>query len=104
MPSYPSLFPALKYSTNEDRDERHILLWMCVLIAINQLGFGGVLPVLPIYAESFGVSQTYIGIAVSIYGLARVIIALPSGYLADWYCPEKVDGLVKSRRGSFKRG
>ena len=56
---------------------------MCVLIAINQLGFGGVLPVLPIYAESFGVSQTHIGIAVSIYGLARVIIALPSGHLAD---------------------
>lgn len=63
--------------------ERRILFWMCVLIAVNQLGFGGVVPVLPLYAQSFGVSQTAIGAAVAIYGLARVVIAMPSGQLSD---------------------
>ena len=34
---------------------------MCVLIAINQLSFGTVIPMLPLYALSFDVSQTAIG-------------------------------------------
>ena len=56
---------------------------MCVLAGINQLGFGGVVPALPLYARSFGVSVSAIGMAVGIYGLARLIGALPSGWLAD---------------------
>jgi MFS transporter, DHA1 family, multidrug resistance protein len=59
------------------------LVWMCVLAGINQLGFGGVVPALPLYARSFGVSVSAIGMAVGIYGLARLIGALPSGWLAD---------------------
>ena len=56
---------------------------MCVLIAINQLGFGSVVPVLALYARSYGVSQSAIGLAVGIYGLARFLIAVPAGQLAD---------------------
>ena len=56
---------------------------MCVLIAVNQLGFGGVVPALPLYAKSFGVSASAIGLAVAIYGLARFIVAMPSGQLCD---------------------
>ncbi len=56
---------------------------MCVLIAVNQLGFGAIIPVLPLYAESFGVSQTAIGMTVAVYGLARLVVALPSGRIAD---------------------
>ena len=44
-----------------------ILFWMCVLVAINQLGFGGVMPALPLYAQSFGVSVTAIGMAVAVW-------------------------------------
>ena len=58
-------------------------MWMCVLIAVNQLGFGGVVPALPLYAKSFGVSASAIGLAVAIYGLARFIVAMPSGQLCD---------------------
>ncbi|MFN5882461.1 MAG: hypothetical protein ACK44L_12205 [Burkholderiales bacterium] len=36
--------------------ERRALLWMCVIIFVNQLGFGAIVPVLPLYAESFDVS------------------------------------------------
>ena len=60
---------------------------MCVLVAINQLGFGGVLPALPLYAQSFGVSVSAIGMAVGmavgIYGLGRLTGAVPGGWLSD---------------------
>ena len=56
---------------------------MCVLIGVNQLGFGGVVPALPLYAKSFGVSASAIGLAVAVYGLARFVVAIPSGQLCD---------------------
>ncbi len=59
------------------------LFWMCVLAGINQLGFGGVLPALPLYAKSFGVSVSAIGMAVGIYGLGRLTGAVPGGWLSD---------------------
>ena len=61
-----------------------MLLWMCVLIAVNQLGFGAVIPVLPLYAQSFGVSQSAIGATVAVYGLGRFLLAMPAGQLCDW--------------------
>ncbi len=60
-----------------------ILVWMCVFIAVNQLGFGSVMPVLALYARTFGVGQSAIGLAIAIYGLARFLIAVPAGQLAD---------------------
>ena len=56
---------------------------MCVIIAVNQLGFGAMIPSLPLYAQTFGVSLGAIGFAVAIYGLARFAGALPAGRLAD---------------------
>ncbi len=63
--------------------ERRILMWMCVLVAINQLGFGAMVPALPLYAKSYGVSGFAIGMAIAVYGLARFLIALPAGQMAD---------------------
>ncbi|MGE0225979.1 MAG: MFS transporter [Acetobacteraceae bacterium] len=60
-----------------------VLFWMCVLVAINQMGFGGVVPALPLYAQSFGVSVSAIGMAVAVYGLARFAGAMPSAWLSD---------------------
>src|SRR5713226_2809708 len=60
-----------------------ILVWMCVLIAVNQLGFGSIIPALALYARSFDVSQSAIGLAIAIYGLARFLVAMPAGQLAD---------------------
>ena len=60
-----------------------ILAWMCAFIAVNQLGFGSVMPVLALYARSFDVGQSAIGLAIAIYGLARFLIAVPAGQLAD---------------------
>jgi len=62
---------------------RRVLPWMCALVFVYELGFGSVVPVLPLYARSFGVSQAAVGLTISVYGLARFLIALPSGRLAD---------------------
>jgi MFS family permease len=56
---------------------------MCVLVAVNQLGFGAVVAVLALYARSFGVGQSAIGLAIAVYGLARFLVAVPAGRLAD---------------------
>lgn len=56
---------------------------MCVLVTVNQLGFGGVVPALPLYAQSFGVSVSAIGMAIAVYGLARFAGAIPAAWLSD---------------------
>jgi MFS family permease len=60
-----------------------ILAWMCVLIGVNQLGFGAIVPALALYARSFEVPQSAVGLAVGVYGLARFLVAMPAGALAD---------------------
>ena len=67
--------------------ERRVLFWMCVLVAVNQLGFGAMVPSLPLYAQSFGVPASAIGMAVAAYGLARFASAVPAGQLSDWLAP-----------------
>ena len=64
--------------------ERRVLFWMCVLVAVNQLGFGAMVPSLALYAQSFGVPASAIGMAVAAYGLARFASAVPAGQMADW--------------------
>jgi MFS family permease len=56
---------------------------MCVLIGVNQLGFGAIIPVLALYARSFDVPQSAIGVAIGAYGLGRFLIAVPAGQLSD---------------------
>ena len=62
---------------------RNILIWMCVLIAVNQFGFGSVVPVVALYAQDFGVSQAAIGLTIGVYGLARFLVNYPSGRLTE---------------------
>lgn len=60
-----------------------VLAWMCVLITVNQLGFGSIIPVIPLYAREYGVPQSLIGLAVAVYGLSRMLLNVPGGQLAD---------------------
>lgn len=64
------------------RDQR-VFLTLCVLILINQLGFGLITPVLPLYADSFGLGPSLIGVVIGIYGLARFLVNVPAGRLAE---------------------
>lgn len=60
-----------------------VLAWVSVLIAVNQLGFGSIVPVVPLYAASFGVSKALIGLTIAVYGAARFLASMPGGRLAD---------------------
>ncbi len=60
-----------------------VLFWVCALTVANQLGFGAIVPVVPLYARSFGVPQSAIGLTIGIYGLARFLVNLPAGRFAD---------------------
>lgn len=68
---------------DSSKEQRRILIWMCVFIGVNQLGFGALIPVLPLYAQAFGVPASAIGTTIAVYGLARMLSALPGGRLAD---------------------
>lgn len=60
-------------------------------------------PSMPLYASSFGVSASAIGLAVAVYGFARFALALPGGQLADRMGrrPVLAIGGIVSAIGSF---
>ena len=63
--------------------QNQALVWVCVLIFVNQLGFGSIVPVVPLYAKEFGVSSAAIGLTIAIYGAARFLMNVPTGQIAD---------------------
>jgi MFS family permease len=65
------------------------LFWVCVLIFVNQLGFGSIVPVVPLYADEFGVSAAAIGATIAVYGAARFAMNVPTGYLSDRFGRDK---------------
>ncbi|MCX2726690.1 MFS transporter [Thermomicrobium sp. 4228-Ro] len=60
-----------------------VLVWISTIVGINQLGFGSIVPVVPLYAQAFGVSEALVGLAIAVYGLARFTSSAPAGWLAD---------------------
>jgi MFS family permease len=51
--------------------------------ALVMTGQGVVGPVLPLYARQFGVSIAAVGVVVAAFGLARLLLNMPLGYLSD---------------------
>lgn len=60
-----------------------VLLAMVGQTFINMLGVGIIGPVLPLYANSFGVSAALVGLLISSFGIARIPINVPVGALAE---------------------
>ena len=63
--------------------ENAALLTVCVATGLIMLGQGVTGPVLPLYAKDFGVSVAMVGMTISVFGLARMLLNLPAGLLSD---------------------
>ncbi|MGF1597231.1 MAG: MFS transporter [Acidimicrobiales bacterium] len=64
-------------------DER--LLVICGSTVLVMAGQGVVAPVLPLYADGFGVSTAVVGLTFTSFGLARLALNVPAGLWADRY-------------------
>ncbi len=60
-----------------------LLVLVCTIIFIDSLGYGIVVPVMPVYARSLGVTQVGLGLLFASYALGNIAGALPFGILSD---------------------
>jgi MFS family permease len=63
--------------------ENQTLLILCVTTSVVMMGQGIISPVLPLYAESFGVGTAAIGLTITAFGVARLVVNLPAGFISE---------------------
>ncbi|GGN22612.1 MFS transporter [Halarchaeum nitratireducens] len=68
--------------TGLDRPRR-ALATVIAIVFIDLLGFGIIIPILPYYVRSFGVSDVYIGLLAASYSLLQFVFAPLLGRLSD---------------------
>ena len=56
---------------------------MWIAVAMDLLGFGIIIPLLPLYADSFGASATTIGVLFASYSLAQFVLSPVWGRISD---------------------
>ena len=59
------------------------LLVLCFATFLVMAGQGVVGPVVPLYARDFGVSASVVGLTLTVFALARLILNVPAGLIAD---------------------
>lgn len=65
--------------------QKELLVALSMQVAIVHMGVGLISPILPLYARSFGVSLTMVGLVITAYGLSMLLLDLPTGRLVDRY-------------------
>ena len=65
--------------------EHERLMMISVSTVLVMAGQGVIAPVLPLFARQFGVGAAVVGLTLSIYALARLILNVPLGLLSDRY-------------------
>ncbi|MBK9179366.1 MAG: MFS transporter [Acidimicrobiales bacterium] len=75
-------------------------------VALDLVGFGIVLPILPLYAEDFGASGTVVGLLVASFSIAQLLFAPVWGRVSDRVGrkPVLIVSLVGTAVGSFLTG
>jgi len=68
---------AHRFSINEK------LLVLCGATFLVMAGQGVVSPVLPLYADAFGVGTTMVGLTITMFATARLLLNVPAGMIAD---------------------
>jgi MFS transporter, DHA1 family, multidrug resistance protein len=62
-----------------------MLVPLLIVMALVMSGMGVITPVLSVYAQSFGVGATLIGLTITVFGAARLVVNLPAGVLSERY-------------------
>lgn len=65
--------------------ENERLVALCGATFLVMAGQGVVAPVLPLFAKDFGVSTTMVGLTLTVFATARLILNVPAGMIADRY-------------------
>lgn len=65
--------------TPREHSTRSIVLLLSAQVFLIMLGLGIVTPILPLYAQSFGVGAAAVGSLVMVFGIARIIVNVPAG-------------------------
>ncbi len=63
--------------------QNEVLLIVSISTSLVMLGQGIVGPILPLFAKSLGVSAAAVGLTLSAFAVARMILNVPSGVVAD---------------------
>jgi MFS transporter, DHA1 family, multidrug resistance protein len=69
----------------ESLRRNRILASLCVTTFFIMIGQGIISPVMPLYVKSFGISVTLVGVAIGMFGFARLVANVPIGYVAQRY-------------------
>lgn len=56
---------------------------LCFAVFVSMLGFGLVMPLLPLYARDFGASGFQLGLLTASFAATRIVTTFPGGWLAD---------------------
>lgn len=56
---------------------------LCFAVFVSMLGFGLIMPLLPIYARDFGATGTQLGFLTASFAIARLVTTFPGGWIAD---------------------
>lgn len=56
---------------------------LCFAVFVSMLGFGLVMPLLPIYARNFGATGVQLGLLTTSFAISRAVTTYPGGWLAD---------------------
>jgi MFS family permease len=82
---------------------RPLLILVCVVVFIDAMLFGALAPLIPGYADEFGLSKTGAGLLVGSFGAGALLGAIPGGLAAAKYGPRRavVVGLLMLAVASF---
>ncbi|MGM0405677.1 MAG: MFS transporter [Thermoplasmatota archaeon] len=58
---------------------------LCFAVFVSMIGFGLIMPFLPIYARDFGASRTEIGLMLGLFSIVKIFVAPLGGKAADMY-------------------
>jgi MFS transporter, DHA1 family, solute carrier family 18 (vesicular amine transporter), member 1/2 len=62
---------------------KKLLALVCVVIFVDSLGYGVVVPVMPVYARELGIGELGLGMLFASYALGNIVAAVPFGLLSD---------------------